>query len=136
MRTAALLAACVLCTVPALCLEVQFNRDVRPILSDKCYGCHGPDAAAKKIPFRLDSEAAATADLGRGRRAVIPGDVEHSELIRRVATEKKALRMPPTYTGVTLTAKEIETLSEWVRQGAKCRSTGRSSPPCGPPHRR
>ena len=49
---------------------VEFNRDVRPILSDKCYVCHGPDAAAKHIPFRLDSDEAAKADLGGGRRAI------------------------------------------------------------------
>jgi Planctomycete cytochrome C len=52
---------------------VDFNRDIRPILSDKCFVCHGPDAPAKKIKLRLDSEAGATADLGRGRRAIIPG---------------------------------------------------------------
>ena len=55
--------------MPGADRTVRFNRDVRPILSDKCFGCHGPDAVAKKIPLRLDSEAAAKADLG-GRRAV------------------------------------------------------------------
>ena len=53
---------------------IDFNRDIRPILSDKCFACHGPDAVNKNIKLRLDSEAAATADLGRGRRAIIPGD--------------------------------------------------------------
>ncbi len=51
--------------------RIEFNRDVRPILSDKCYTCHGPDAAAKKIPFRLDSEAAAKAELGGGKHAIV-----------------------------------------------------------------
>src|SRR5499427_8277900 len=76
---------------------VEFNRDVRPILSDKCYSCHAADAVAKKIPLRLDSEAAAKADLGGGRRAIVDGDPAASELIRRVAAENKAQRMPPAY---------------------------------------
>ncbi len=70
---------------------VEFNRDVRPILSDKCYTCHGPDAAAKKVPFRLDSEAAAKADLG-GRRAIVPGDPAASEPVRRGAHAARPFR--------------------------------------------
>ena len=53
--------------------QIDFNRDIRPILADKCWSCHGPDAPAKKIKLRLDSEDAATADLGGGRRAIVPG---------------------------------------------------------------
>jgi hypothetical protein len=64
----------------------EFNRDVRPILSDKCYSCHGPDAPAKKIALRLDSEIAAKADLG-GRRAIVEGDAGASELVRRCTRE-------------------------------------------------
>src|SRR5258708_3392123 len=82
--------------------NVEFNRDILPILSDKCFTCHGPDAAAKKIPFRLDSEAAAKGDLGGGKRAIRDGDPQASELVRRITTESKAQRMPPAYTGSTL----------------------------------
>src|ERR1700679_1338778 len=57
---------------------VEFNRDVRPILSDKCYVCHGPDAAAKHVPFRLDSEAAAKAG-----HAIVEGNPDASELVKR-----------------------------------------------------
>ncbi len=67
---------------------VEFNRDVRPILSDKCYVCHGPDAAAKHVPFRLDSEAAAKADLGGGRHAIVEGNADASELVQRTAASK------------------------------------------------
>src|ERR1041385_5879634 len=90
--------------LPAVCADrpVSFNRDVRPILSDKCYGCHGPDAVAKKIPLRLDSEAAAKSDLGGGRRAVVESDIASSQLIRRITAENKALRMPPVYSGIML----------------------------------
>jgi hypothetical protein len=84
---------------------VVFNRDVLPVLSDKCFICHGPDAAAKKIPFRLDSEAAAKPKL--------------TELVRRVSTDNKTLRMPPVYSGLSLSPREIEILTTWVADGGK-----------------
>src|SRR4249920_3493224 len=98
---------------------VEFNRDVRPILSDKCLRCHGTDATAKGIPLRLDSEAAATADLGDGRRAIVPGDTASSQVIRRITATDEALRMPPVYSDLKLTPQEIETLRLWIAQGAK-----------------
>src|SRR5262245_53588094 len=97
---------------------VEFNRDVRPILSDKCYSCHGPDAVAKKIPLRLDREAAAKADLS-GRHAIVDGAPEKSGLIERITAAKPARRMPPPYSGLKLTDPEIETLRAWIAQGAK-----------------
>jgi mono/diheme cytochrome c family protein len=99
--------------------DVEFNRDILPILSDKCFTCHGPDAAAKKIPFRLDSEAAAKADLGGGKTAIREGNPQASELIRRITTESKAQLMPPVYTGSTLSTAEIQKLTQWVSDGAK-----------------
>ncbi len=99
--------------------QIDFNRDIRPILSDKCFACHGPDATAKKIKLRLDSEAAATADLGRGRRAVVPGDVEKSQLVRRITATDEAMRMPPADSGHKLTEAEAKLLIEWIKQGAK-----------------
>src|SRR5436190_9239732 len=101
----------------ALFAAVDFNRDVRPILSDKCFSCHGADAVAKKIPLRLDSEAAAKSDLG-GRRAVVEGDPASSQMIRRITAENKAQRMPPVYSGLKLSVAEIATLRDWVAQGA------------------
>ena len=87
--------------------EIEFNRDVRPILSDKCYFCHGPDAATKKIPLRLDVEQQA-------RRVTSSG-----ALVKRITAEKDAMRMPPVHSGLKLNAVEIETLKAWVDQGAK-----------------
>lgn len=92
--------------------EVRFNRDVRPILSDKCFACHGPDAKNKNVPLRLDSPEAA-------KRVIVPGKPGESPLVARIATDKKALRMPPAHTGQGLTADEIRTLTAWVEQGAK-----------------
>src|SRR5437867_3266775 len=76
--------------------RIDFNHDIRPILSDKCWLCHGPDAPNKKIKLRLDSEAAALAELGRDRRAIVPGHPERSELVRRITAEDDLTRMPPT----------------------------------------
>ncbi len=98
--------------------RINFNRDIRPILSDKCFACHGPDAVSKKIKLRLDSESAATADLGRGRRAIVPGKIEQSELVKRITAPDELMRMPPVNSGHQLTAQEIESLVEWIKQGA------------------
>jgi mono/diheme cytochrome c family protein len=126
--------ALLVASFPAIAADptVGFNRDVRPILSDKCYTCHGPDAAAKHVPFRLDSEAAATADLPGGRHAIVAGDPTASELIRRVTADKPALRMPPPYSGLKLSDAEIETLREWVAQGAKWQKHWSFIPPVRP----
>src|SRR5215510_4638429 len=99
--------------------QIDFNRDIRPILTDKCWGCHGLDATAKKIRLRLDSETAATADLGRGRRAIVPGNVEQSQLARRITASDESMRMPPVDSGRKLTQPEIDLLIEWIRQGAR-----------------
>ncbi len=101
-----------------LAAAVEFNRDIRPILSDRCFTCHGPDAPAKNIMRRLDSEAGMLAAIG-GRQAVVPGQPDKSELIRRIASENKALRMPPLHSGLTLTAREIGLFRQWIEQGAK-----------------
>jgi mono/diheme cytochrome c family protein len=98
--------------------QVQFNRDIRPILSDKCYTCHGPDPANRKTKLRFDNESGATLDLG-GKYAIVPNDPAKSEMIRRITAENKAMRMPPASSGITLTAHEIELLRRWVSQGAK-----------------
>ena len=103
---------------------VKFNRDVRPILSDKCFGCHGPDSVAKKIPLRLDSEAAAYSVVAGGAQA---------KLIQRITADDKASRMPPVYSGLSLTPTEIETLRLWVTQGAKWQKHWSFIPPERPP---
>jgi len=98
---------------------VEFNRDVRPILSDKCFICHGPDAAAKKVPFRLDREEFAKAELGGGRHAIVAGNPAASALLDRITSSDPARRMPPAYTQQTLTVAEIATLRQWIEEGAQ-----------------
>ncbi|WP_010587426.1 DUF1553 domain-containing protein [Schlesneria paludicola] len=99
--------------------RVEFNRDVRPILSDVCFHCHGPDAAQRKGDLRLDTHAGATADLGDGRRAIVPEHAEQSELVRRVESTDADLQMPPPDSGRTLSSRQQALLRRWVAQGAK-----------------
>src|SRR5262247_3284853 len=82
---------------------IEFNRDIRPILADKCFRCHGTDATAKGVPLRLDNEAAATMSLGDNKRAIVPGKPEASELVRRITATDESFRMPPFYSGLKLT---------------------------------
>src|SRR3954451_16706248 len=114
LMSGALLAVC-----PLWSAEVEFNRDVRPILSDKCLLCHGTDATARKIRLRLDREDFAKADLGDGRRALVAGHPEQRELVKRITAASVAVRMPPAYSGLKLSPSEVETLRTWVEQGAK-----------------
>src|SRR5262245_49611787 len=99
--------------------RIDFSRDILPILSDKCFACHGPDAPNNKSPLRFDTEAHAFADLGEGRHAIVGGHPEQSELVRRITAEDESLRMPPAYSTHKLTRQEIERLTEWVAQGAR-----------------
>jgi len=103
---------------PAASQEVEFNRDIRPILSDKCYTCHGPDKANRKTKLRFDMEVEAKQDLG-GRFAIVPGDPAKSEMIRRITATVPAMRMPPVWSTYRLTDREIDLIRRWIEQGAK-----------------
>lgn len=99
---------------------VDFNREVRPILSDRCYGCHGPDAdKGRKAGLRLDEFAGATKVLKSGDAAVVPGDVKNSALVQRILSEDEEDVMPPPELHRPLSKQEKDVLIRWVRQGAK-----------------
>jgi hypothetical protein len=99
--------------------DVEFNRDIRPILSENCFTCHGPDAANRKTRLRFDLESSAKGDLGKGRSAIVPGDPQSSEMVRRITSENLAIRMPPAYAGrARLKDREIELIRNWIAQGA------------------
>jgi hypothetical protein len=110
-----LLLAAALATAAA---PIDFNREIRPLLSDKCFACHGNDNAARKSKLRLDSEAAAKADLG-GHFAIVPGEPQKSELVRRITAANSGVRMPPVWSGRALSAGDIELLTRWVAEGAR-----------------
>ncbi len=97
---------------------VEFNRDIRPILSDRCFTCHGPDSNNRKTKLRFDTEAGAKVDLG-GKFAIVPGDPAKSEMIRRITATDAAVRMPPAYSGYKLAESEIDLIRRWIEQGAK-----------------
>jgi hypothetical protein len=97
---------------------VEFNRDIRPILSNNCFVCHGPDKNLRKAKLRLDVEADAVADRG-GYQAIVAGKPEQSELYRRITSKDKRQRMPPLKHGKHLTAREVDLVKHWIEQGAK-----------------
>ena len=96
----------------------SFNRDVRPILSAKCFNCHGPDEESREAELRLDSFAEATRAL-EGNHAIVPGRPDESELFARITTDDEDLLMPPADSNKTLTTKEIAILKRWIATGAK-----------------
>ncbi|MDP6915621.1 MAG: DUF1549 domain-containing protein, partial [Verrucomicrobiota bacterium] len=98
--------------------EVRFNRDIRPILSDKCFKCHGPDANHRKADLRLDTLEGALADLG-DYAAVVPGAPRKSELIARITTGDEEDVMPPPDTGKTLSDDEKKLFRDWIAQGGE-----------------
>ncbi len=98
--------------------EVRFNRDIRPILSNNCYQCHGPDEAERHAGLRLDDRDAAIALLESDTHAIVPGDAQASELMARVSSDDEFLRMPPEDSGKALSAEEVELLRRWIDQGA------------------
>ncbi|MBL8793401.1 MAG: DUF1553 domain-containing protein [Planctomycetia bacterium] len=97
---------------------VEFNRDIRPILSDTCFHCHGPDKAKRKANLRLDTEEGARADLG-GYHALTPGNPAKSELLQRLLANDDEGRMPPKELGRPLTERQIQLVRRWIEQGAK-----------------
>jgi len=99
---------------------IDFNRDIRPILSNRCHKCHGPDEKQRKggtDGLRLDRREGATADLG-GYAAIVPGNLEKSALVQRITSRDPDERMPPKETGKSLSPREIDLLKRWVAQGA------------------
>ena len=97
---------------------ISFNHEIRPIISENCFKCHGPDAKNQKSEFRLDTAAKATTDLG-GYAGIVPGEPARSEVIRRIFSNDPAKIMPPRDSNLTLTAHEKELLKAWIAQGAK-----------------
>jgi hypothetical protein len=99
--------------------DIVFNRDIRPILSDNCFQCHGPDRVQRQADLRLDREEAAHSPLASGEgAAIVPGKSAESVLMTRVETTDEALLMPPPETGKKLTPEQIEMLRAWIDSGA------------------
>lgn len=104
---------------PSVPDRVEFNRDIRPILSDVCFHCHGPDQAKRQGNLRFDVKESAFVDLGEGRHAIVPGKPESSELVRRITSTDPDLQMPPPDSDRKLTPNQIHLFRRWIQQGAK-----------------
>ena len=109
---------------------IEFNRDIRPILSDKCYTCHGPNSSHRLAGLRFDVEEGAKKDLGGGRYAIVPGDSARSEIIRRITATDPSKRMP--FGNAPLSDREIGLVRLWIQQGAKWEKMWSLVPPKRP----
>ncbi|GMV99422.1 MAG: hypothetical protein AMXMBFR84_05610 [Candidatus Hydrogenedentota bacterium] len=96
---------------------IGYNRDIRPILSNKCFACHGPDALARKAGLRLDDGKGAFAKLPSGSVAIVPEDTGSSEVWARVSSSDPDLKMPPPEFGKDLTPEEVALIGRWIEQG-------------------
>ncbi len=98
--------------------KIDYSRQVRPILSGRCFQCHGPDGEARQAELRLDEPAIATAELPSGSRAIVPGEPAASAILERVSTADAERAMPPAHAGKRLTESEIAILRQWIAEGA------------------
>src|SRR6266404_7065321 len=98
--------------------RIDFNREIRPILTENCFKCHGPDEGARKARLRFDVRAEALKPAKSGQTAIVPGAPEKSEMVARITATDLDDRMPPLKSGKKLTAAQIETLRRWIGQGA------------------
>ena len=111
-------SAFLMLALPLSAQTVDFNREIRPILSNRCLACHGPDESKRESGLRLDDPEIATKLLESGSTAITPGDPAHSEMIARITSSDDSQRMPPAEFGKPLTQQEIDLLTRWIQQGA------------------
>ncbi len=112
---------------------INFNRSIRPILSDTCFACHGPDGEARLANLRLDIKDGGAFEERDGHRLIVPGDSARSVLYQRVSSKDEATRMPPANSGRTLTEKQIDLIKRWIDEGAKWDSHWALQAPARPP---
>jgi hypothetical protein len=111
---------------------IDFNRDIRPILSDTCFKCHGFDPTTRKANLRLDTAAGATADLG-GYAAIVPGKPDQSAALQRMVAHEPDELMPPIKSGLKVTDRQIALVRKWIEQGAPYKSHWAYIAPQRPP---
>jgi hypothetical protein len=99
--------------------SIDFNRDIRPILSDKCFKCHGPDEANREADLRLDILEGVLADLGDGYFPAVPGKPEDSEIVWRIEADDEEDLMPPVDSDMALSDLEKQRLRQWIAEGVE-----------------
>ena len=97
---------------------VDYNQDIRPILSDNCYACHGPDEKSRQANLRLDTKTGVFSEPS-GYPIIVPNEPEESELYLRITSEENGYRMPPADFNKTLTPEQIKVIKQWINEGAK-----------------
>ena len=97
--------------------KIDFIRDIRPILTDNCFACHGPDDKQRKANLRLDKGEEALKPAKSGDLAIVPGDVARSKLVERISSQDPDEVMPPPKTKKKLTAQQIDLLKRWIASG-------------------
>jgi hypothetical protein len=99
--------------------QVDFNRDILPVISDNCFKCHGPDENAREAEMRLDIKEGIFGDLGGGYFPVVPGKPDESEMVWHIFAEDEDDRMPPPDSGLSLSAEEKLLIKQWIEEGAE-----------------
>lgn len=118
---------------PSTTESIDYTQQIRPLLATRCFNCHGPDGASRAAELRLDRREDLLRGGESGSPAVVPGDVEQSDLIARVRSTDEGYRMPPAELGPPLSADEIAMLEQWVREGAPTRDHWSFEPPTHTP---
>lgn len=113
VSTLALLTAALLSTPALAQKKLDYNQEVRPILSENCFYCHGPDSKHRQADLRLDDEASAK------EYAIVPGDLDGSEFYQRIISDDADLQMPPHESGKKLKPEEVALLKRWIEEGAE-----------------
>ena len=98
---------------------INYNRDIRPILANSCYTCHGPDGKQRQGGFRLDLKTVVGQKLDSGHTAIVAGSAATSELVARITSADPDIRMPPADSGKSLTAEQAKLIGRWIDQGAR-----------------
>jgi hypothetical protein len=107
--------------------KLEYNRDIRPILLDACFACHGPDSASRKADLRLDNHEAAV-EMG----AISPGDPDGSEMLRRILSDDESEKMPPPETKKKITDAQKQRIARWIKEGAEYQPHWSLIPPTKP----
>ena len=132
-RSIALLVCSILVAGTKSQSAVSFNKDIRPILSENCFSCHGPDTAKIKGGLRLDSHKAATTPGKSGALALVPGSPEKSELLKRISSQDEEEVMPPPKAHKKVTPEQVALLKQWIQEGAEYQAHWAFIPPTRPP---
>ncbi len=113
--------------------KISYNRHIRPLLSDQCFTCHGPDATKRKAKLRLDQREEALKPAKSGERAIVPGDPKQSALVQRIQTTDKSDQMPPSESHKSLTEEQKALLVQWIAEGAEYQAHWAYLPVTKPP---